>query len=152
MEMNSKYIGYSTGVRCTTFIPCVLGFILFISLVIVYGRFPPNKVSRRRGRSQTRRAWFPPKSKQGEPKGLSYCPSRPGDVICISKHNSCFRPTDTSTAQSLGPNARQFSPRRVVDANGLKLCLIPRYHSSGKTQLAYEMSFYGAHSAVMVCL
>ena len=44
MKMNSKYIGYSTGVRCTTFIPCVLGFILFISLIFVYGRFPPNKV------------------------------------------------------------------------------------------------------------
>ncbi|XP_037087622.1 transmembrane protein 117-like [Pollicipes pollicipes] len=55
MVMNSKYMGYSTSVRCTTFIPCVLGFVLFISLVIVYGRFPPNKDGTYGGRLKKRR-------------------------------------------------------------------------------------------------
>lgn len=45
MVMNSKYVGHSLGERSTTFFPVVLGFVLFFTLIIVYGRFPPNKVS-----------------------------------------------------------------------------------------------------------
>lgn len=36
--MNSKYMGYSMGLKSMAFIPCILGFIVFFTLVGVYGR------------------------------------------------------------------------------------------------------------------
>lgn len=44
MDMNSRYMEYSLSVKCTAFIPNILGFIMLFTLVSLYGRFPPNQV------------------------------------------------------------------------------------------------------------
>jgi len=42
--MYSRWMGYSTGVKCTAFIPNLLGMAMFFTLITLYGRFPPNEV------------------------------------------------------------------------------------------------------------
>ncbi|XP_045119048.1 transmembrane protein 117-like isoform X2 [Portunus trituberculatus] len=44
MDMNSRYMDYSLSVKCTAFIPNILGFIMLFTLVSLYGRFPPNQL------------------------------------------------------------------------------------------------------------
>ncbi|KAK3876282.1 hypothetical protein Pcinc_018936 [Petrolisthes cinctipes] len=43
MFMYSRYMGYSMGIKCTAFIPNILGCVMFFTLVTLYGRFPPNQ-------------------------------------------------------------------------------------------------------------
>ena len=43
--MYSRYMGYDISVKCTAFIPNILGFIMFFTLVSLYGRFPAATVS-----------------------------------------------------------------------------------------------------------
>ncbi|XP_050693016.1 transmembrane protein 117-like isoform X2 [Eriocheir sinensis] len=45
MDMNSRYMEYSLSVKCTAFIPNILGFIMLFTLVSLYGRFPPNQAA-----------------------------------------------------------------------------------------------------------
>lgn len=41
--MESKYLGFSLGVKAIAFIPSLAGFILFVTLIIIYGRAKPTK-------------------------------------------------------------------------------------------------------------
>ncbi|CAL4140524.1 unnamed protein product, partial [Meganyctiphanes norvegica] len=43
MYMYSRWMGYSTPVMCLAFVPTIIGFIMLISLIVAYGRFPPNQ-------------------------------------------------------------------------------------------------------------
>ena len=40
MVMNSRYMGYPLSAKWTAFIPSVIGMILFVTLITLYGRFP----------------------------------------------------------------------------------------------------------------
>lgn len=39
MIMNSRYMGYPMSAKWTAFIPSVIGMILFVTLISLYGRF-----------------------------------------------------------------------------------------------------------------
>ncbi|PSN39525.1 hypothetical protein C0J52_12396 [Blattella germanica] len=43
MEMNSRFMNYPLSVKWTAFIPSVIGLVLFVSLVSLYGRFPAHQ-------------------------------------------------------------------------------------------------------------
>nr|XP_027214262.1 transmembrane protein 117-like [Penaeus vannamei] len=43
MCMYSRYMGYTLSVKCTAFIPNILGLVMLFTLVSLYGRFPPNQ-------------------------------------------------------------------------------------------------------------
>ncbi|XP_076069426.1 transmembrane protein 117-like isoform X2 [Oratosquilla oratoria] len=47
MFMFSRYMGYSMWVKCTAFIPSILGFVMLFTLISLYGRFPPNQKKKR---------------------------------------------------------------------------------------------------------
>ena len=38
MYMHSRYMGYSMYIKSLAFIPCVIGFITFLTLIALYGR------------------------------------------------------------------------------------------------------------------
>lgn len=42
-KMNSKFIGYTMGVKSTAFIPSIFAFSMFFLLVSLYGRFPATE-------------------------------------------------------------------------------------------------------------
>jgi len=44
MQMNSRFMNYPLSVKWTAFIPSVIGLVLFVSLVSLYGRFPAHQV------------------------------------------------------------------------------------------------------------
>lgn len=44
MQMNSRFMNYPLSVKCTAFIPSVIGLVLFVCLVSLYGRFPAHQV------------------------------------------------------------------------------------------------------------
>jgi hypothetical protein len=44
MQMNSRFMNYPLSVKWTAFIPSVIGLVLFVSLVSLYGRFPAQQV------------------------------------------------------------------------------------------------------------
>ena len=41
--MNSRFLGYSMWIKSTAFIPCVCGFIVFITISATYGRIKGPK-------------------------------------------------------------------------------------------------------------
>ena len=43
MYMNSRFLGYSMWIKSTAFIPCVCGFIVFITISATYGRIKGPK-------------------------------------------------------------------------------------------------------------
>ncbi|XP_023704147.1 uncharacterized protein LOC111862740 isoform X2 [Cryptotermes secundus] len=43
MQMNSRFMNYPLSVKWTAFIPSVIGLVLFVSLVSLYGRFPAHQ-------------------------------------------------------------------------------------------------------------
>ena len=47
LRMNSRYLGYTLSSKSTAFIPSIIGMILFILLIVCYGRYPASKVSPR---------------------------------------------------------------------------------------------------------
>lgn len=53
MTMNSRYMGYPLLLKCTAFIPSVIGLSLFVSVITLYGRFPNNQQSGNRSTSTT---------------------------------------------------------------------------------------------------
>jgi hypothetical protein len=38
LYMHSRYLGYSMVIKSTAFIPCVVGFIVFVTISSIYGR------------------------------------------------------------------------------------------------------------------
>jgi hypothetical protein len=44
MQMNSRFMNYPLSIKWTAFIPSVIGLVLFVSLVSLYGRFPAHQV------------------------------------------------------------------------------------------------------------
>jgi hypothetical protein len=38
ITLTPRFMGYSIVIKSTAFIPCVIGFILFFTLIAVYGR------------------------------------------------------------------------------------------------------------------
>lgn len=46
--MNSRFMNYPLSVKWTAFIPSVIGLVLFVSLVSLYGRFPAHQVREQR--------------------------------------------------------------------------------------------------------
>ena len=44
MFMYSRYMGYRLEVKLLALIPSILGFVMFFTLITLYGRFPPNEV------------------------------------------------------------------------------------------------------------
>ncbi|XP_069704325.1 uncharacterized protein [Periplaneta americana] len=43
MQMNSRFMNYPLSAKWTAFIPSVIGLVLFVSLVSLYGRFPAHQ-------------------------------------------------------------------------------------------------------------
>jgi hypothetical protein len=44
MQMNSRFMNYPLSAKWTAFIPSVIGLVLFVALVSLYGRFPAHQV------------------------------------------------------------------------------------------------------------
>lgn len=42
--MNSRYMGYPMELKITAFIPSGIGMILFVSIIVLHGRFPNSQV------------------------------------------------------------------------------------------------------------
>ncbi|XP_037792530.1 transmembrane protein 117-like [Penaeus monodon] len=53
--MYSRYMGYTLSVKCTAFIPNILGLVMLFTLVSLYGRFPPNQDGTYGGRLKKKR-------------------------------------------------------------------------------------------------
>ena len=43
LYMHSRYVGYSMWIKSIAFLPCIIGFIVFFTLVAVYGRISGTK-------------------------------------------------------------------------------------------------------------
>ena len=43
--MHSRWVGYSMGIKSVAFIPSILCFIVFFTLIIVYGRIKPENTT-----------------------------------------------------------------------------------------------------------
>ncbi|XP_064113173.1 transmembrane protein 117-like isoform X2 [Macrobrachium nipponense] len=55
MFMYSRFMDYSLPVKCTAFIPSILGFVMLFTLISLYGRFEPNKDGTYGGRLKKKR-------------------------------------------------------------------------------------------------
>ncbi|RXG70479.1 hypothetical protein Avbf_07419 [Armadillidium vulgare] len=97
MFMYSRYMGYDLKVKCTAFIPSILGFVMFFTLVSLYGRFPPNQDGTYGGRLKLRKRSSWRRERETRSNGdlctRERCSSSTGSTIASSETESAQQNT-----------------------------------------------------------